>query len=105
MVGPDQGAPRLAPRRARRRHHGRPARTLRASVAAITANGFGVCHGPAQRAGVNHLPLTDWMEQTLRDLDGPLGTTGRCASKTCGDKRPPSNTARRWGRERVRPRR
>ena len=43
---------------------------LRAANAAVGANGFGLCDGHTHRAGVDHLPLTDWMEQTLRDLAG-----------------------------------
>jgi Patatin-like phospholipase len=37
----------------------------------IAANGFGVCNGHRRRTPASPLPLTDWMEQQLRDLAGP----------------------------------
>jgi hypothetical protein len=45
-------------------------RTIAATHNALNANGFGVCDGHTRRPGVDFLPLTDWMEVTLRDLAG-----------------------------------
>jgi predicted acylesterase/phospholipase RssA len=42
----------------------------RKSVEAIAANGFGICDGHSTRAGTDFPPLTDWMDNKLRDLAG-----------------------------------
>ena len=52
----------------------------RSSLKAIVGNGFGICDGHTQRPGtpIDPLtgkpikPLTDWMEEKLRELAGPL---------------------------------
>jgi hypothetical protein len=44
----------------------------RSSLNAIIGNGFGLCDGHTPRPGAPIDPLTDWMEEKLRELAGPL---------------------------------
>lgn len=52
----------------------------RSSLKAVIANGFGICDGHTQRPGMPIdpltkkpiVPLTEWMENKLRELAGPL---------------------------------
>jgi predicted acylesterase/phospholipase RssA len=43
---------------------------VRATVAALNDNGFGLCNGLTRRPGIEFDPLTVWMEKSLRDVAG-----------------------------------
>ena len=49
---------------------------------AIGSNGFGICDGHSRRTGSSPVPLTDWMENALRNL---AGTTDSNAPVCFGD--------------------
>lgn len=49
----------------------------RAAVRAVEGNGFGICDGHTRRSTVSVKPLTDWIDDMLLELVGPLDEPDR----------------------------